>query len=88
MVHVWMDFQTFAKGLCAVEGGLYLKGIVKIEASVTDRINSYAETFVLYFNTQILFWNRIPYFKQWRIYCVFYHQLPQNKIPVQGGQNS
>lgn len=38
MVHVWMDFQTFAKRLCAVEGGLYLKGIVKIEASVTDRI--------------------------------------------------
>lgn len=38
MVHEWMDFQPYvAKGLCAVEGGLYLQGLVKIEASMTGR---------------------------------------------------
>lgn len=39
MVHEWMDFQPYVvKGLCAVEAGLYLQGLAKIEASVTDRI--------------------------------------------------
>lgn len=39
MTHEWKDFQPYvAKGLCAVEGGLCLQGLVKIEASVTDRI--------------------------------------------------
>lgn len=39
MVHEWVDFQPYvSEGLCAVEVGLYLQGLVKIEASVTDRI--------------------------------------------------
>lgn len=39
MMHEWMELQPYvAKGLCAVEGGLYLQGLVKIEGSVADRI--------------------------------------------------
>lgn len=39
-MHEWMDLQPYvAKGLCAVEGGLYLQWLVKIELLVKLLLN-------------------------------------------------